>query len=158
MASYIVMEQPGRNGPADIVFPRDGFSWLAFLVPPLWLLWHALWVETVLAFLVLGSLWFLGEAGWPFAAAPLTLAVSLIVGLEGPNLRIAALRRRGWRPWGVVEAGTLFDAETRHAAEQGGEEAGDGPEPAPRIVPGPAPARAPHTALVLGLGPVRGRT
>ena len=30
------------------VFVRDGFSWLAFLLPPLWLLWHRLWLEAAL--------------------------------------------------------------------------------------------------------------
>ena len=41
MASWIVMEPAGsgRAGNAtDAAFVRDGFSFLAFLVPPLWLL------------------------------------------------------------------------------------------------------------------------
>lgn len=151
MASYVVMEQPGRTGTADVAFVRDGFSWAAFLVPPLWLLWHRLWYEALLAFLVLALLSFLGEAGWPLAGSLLTLAVSLYAGLEGQNLRVAALRRRGWREWGAVEAASLDDAETRYAAEAD--------EPAaiemPRIVPGPAPIRPAQQGLVLGLGPGR---
>ena len=40
MASYVVMEPPGRAGNGDAVLVRDGFSWLAFFFSPLWLLWH----------------------------------------------------------------------------------------------------------------------
>jgi hypothetical protein len=149
MAIYVVMEQPGRAGTADVALVRDGFSWLAFLVPPVWLLWNRLWFEALLAFLALALVSILGQAGWPFAGSLLTLAISLYCGLEGQNLRIAALRRRGWREWGAIEAKDLADAETRYAVEAD--------EPAavetPRMVPGPAPAQP---GLVLGLG--SGRT
>jgi hypothetical protein len=149
MASYVVMEQPGRAGIVDVSFLRDGFSWLAFFVPPLWLLWHRLWFEALSAFLVLALLSVLGDiAGWVLVASLLTLAVSLYVGLEGQNLRVAALGRRGWREWGAVEAKNLADAETRYAVEAA--------EPVvvetPRIVPGPAPVRPAQPGLVLGLG------
>jgi hypothetical protein len=152
MAIYVVMEQPGRAGTADVALVRDGFSWLAFLVPPVWLLWNRLWFEALLAFLALALVSILGQAGWPFAGSLLTLAISLYCGLEGQNLRIAALRRRGWREWGAIEAKDLADAETRYAVEAD--------EPAavetPRMVPGPAPARPAQPGLVLGLG--SGRT
>jgi hypothetical protein len=152
MAIYVVMEQPGRAGMADVALVRDGFSWLAFLVPPLWLLWNRLWFEALLAFLALALVSILGQAGWPFAGSLLTLAISLYCGLEGQNLRIAALRRRGWREWGAIEAKDLADAETRYAVEAD--------EPAavetPRMAPGTAPARPVQPWLVLGLG--SGRT
>ena len=48
MAIYVVMEPPAArpNEASDgAVFMRDGFSLLALLVPPLWLLWHRLWIE-----------------------------------------------------------------------------------------------------------------
>ena len=47
MASWIVMQPPDRTRDADLAFVRDGFSVFAFLVPPLWLLWHRLWIEAV---------------------------------------------------------------------------------------------------------------
>ena len=155
MASYVVMEQPGRRGTADIAFLRDGFSWVAFLVAPLWLLWHRLWVEALLAFVALGLLSALVEAGWPFASSLPALLVSLFVGLEGRNLRVGALRRHGWREWGVIDAKNLSDAEMRYAATVVDEDLAE-PD-APRIVPGPAPARPAHPGLVLGLGPAPGR-
>jgi Protein of unknown function (DUF2628) len=114
MASWIVMQSPDRRREADLAFVRDGFSLFAFLLPPLWLLWHRLWVEAVLTFAVL----MLGaglERLTGFAAA-MPLLVSIFIGLEGNGLRIAALGRRGWRDCGVVDADTLNDAETRYAA------------------------------------------
>ena len=95
---------------------RDGFSLLAFLVPPLWLLWHRLWIEAALAVAALVLAAGLPKlTGFAVAAPLLSLLVSIYVGLEGNALRIAALRRRGWREWGVVEAGNLDDAETHYA-------------------------------------------
>src|SRR6188474_1545756 len=111
MASWIVMQSPDRTRDADLAFVRDGFSFLAFLVPPLWLLWHRLWIEALLAFavLILGA----GLERLTGFAAAVPLLVSIFVGLEGNGLRVAALRRRGWRDWGVVDAEHLDDAETR---------------------------------------------
>ena len=51
------------------------------------------------------------------AAVLLWLLVSAFVGLEGNALRIAALRRRGWQEWGVVEAANLDDADAHYAVE-----------------------------------------
>lgn len=115
MAVYVVMEPPGDAGQADGArLIRDGFSWMAFILPPLWLLWHRLWIEALLAFVALGLLMVLGElAGFGLAGWSLTLLVSLYVGLEGHAMRVNALRRRGWRDWGVVSADRCEDAEAR---------------------------------------------
>ena len=68
---------------------------LGFIAPPLWLLWHRLWLAAVAG---LGS----RRSRWPWRSKPraspfprrlLPLLVSLYVGLEGAGLRIAALRR-----------------------------------------------------------------
>ena len=29
----------------QLVFVKDGYTWLAALVPPLWLLWKRMWLE-----------------------------------------------------------------------------------------------------------------
>ncbi len=155
MASYVVMDPPGRVGSGEAVLVRDGFSWLAFFFSPLWLLWHSLWVEALLAFIVLGLLAALGEmAGFGLAGSLLSLLVSLFVGLEGQNLRVAALRRRGWREIGVVEAGWLADGEIRYTATLATE-----PEPAPpALVPDAARARPITTGMALGLSHNPGRS
>jgi hypothetical protein len=85
----------------------------------------------------------------------LSLLVSLYVGLEGQGLRIAALRRRGWHEWGVVEAGWLGDADMRYALEVEG--LSDEAAPAPRIVPDAALARPAQPGMALGLTHIPGR-
>ncbi|TIM25221.1 MAG: DUF2628 domain-containing protein [Mesorhizobium sp.] len=135
MAVYVVMEPPGRGEKPDTTaFVRDGFSWLGFLVPPLWLLWHRLWIEAALAFVAMALLSMLAE---------------------GLSLGLAALRRRGWHEWGVVEADRLDDADTRYVLEA--EAHADEPAPVPRIVPDAAHARPAQTGLVLGLTHTPGR-
>ncbi|TGV85067.1 DUF2628 domain-containing protein, partial [Mesorhizobium sp. M2D.F.Ca.ET.145.01.1.1] len=110
---------PGRSEKVDMTtLVRDGFTWLGLLVPPLWLAWHRLWVEAALAFVIMGVLSMLGQKlGLGVAGSLLSLLVSLYVGLEGQGLRIAAMRRRGWHEWRVVEAGRLGDADMRYALE-----------------------------------------
>jgi len=121
MAIYVVMEPQLGNAAAAserAVLVRDGFSLIAFLVPPLWLLWHRLWIEAALAFAAALLLSALGEAaGFGVTSSLLSLLVSIAVGLEGPALRLAGLRRRGRREWGVVEARNRQDAEIRYLSE-----------------------------------------
>ena len=151
MASYVVMEPPGRREKVDTTtFVRDGFTWLGFLVPPLWLAWHRLWVEAGLTFVVMGLLSMLGEwLGLGLAGSLLSLLVSFYVGLEGQGLRIASLRSRGWHEWGVVAASGLDDADTRYALET------DTPAVeralTQRIVPDAALARPAQMGMALGL-------
>ncbi|MER9230758.1 DUF2628 domain-containing protein [Mesorhizobium sp. M0622] len=156
MAIYVVMEPPGRNGRADATFVRDGFAWLGLLVPPLWLAWHRLWVEAALAFVAMGLLSMLGERlGLETAGSLLSLLVSLYVGLEGQGLRIAALRRRGWHEWGVVEADRLDDADIRYALEADADS--NAQAPAQRIVPDAALARPAQMGMALGLTHIPGK-
>ncbi|MDF3213551.1 DUF2628 domain-containing protein [Mesorhizobium sp. M7A.F.Ca.CA.001.09.2.1] len=157
MATYVVMEPPGRSEKADATaFVRDGFTWLGLLVPPLWFAWHRLWIEAALAFVVMSLLSMLGQKlGLGLAGSLLSLLVSLYVGLEGQGLRIAALRRRGWHEWGAVEAGWLDDADTRYALEA--EALADEVVPAPRMVPDAALARPAQPGIALGLTHIPGR-
>jgi len=157
MATYVVMEPPGRSEKVDATaFIRDGFTWLGLLVPPLWLAWHRLWIEAGLAFVVMGLLSMAGQnLGLGLASSLLSLLVSFYVGLEGQGLRIAALRRRGWHEWGVVQAGRLDDADIRYALEV--EAHGDDTTPAPRIVPDVALARPAQPGMALGLTHIPGR-
>ena len=120
MAIHVVMEPPGTDRIAvstRAVLVRDAFSLPAFLVPFIWLLWHRLWIEAGLALAASAGLSVLGEMmDFGIAGFVLPLLVSIFIGLEGPALRIAALRRRGWREWGVVEAGNQAEAEIRYLA------------------------------------------
>lgn len=156
MAIYVVMEPPGRSESVDTTFIRDGFAWLGFLVPPLWLAWHRLWVEAALAFVAMGLLSMLGERlDLETAGSLLSFLVMLFVGLEGQGLRIAALRRRGWHEWGVVEADRLDDADIRYVSEAAADS--DAQTPAQRIVPDAAHARPAQMGLALGLNHIPGK-
>ena len=156
MASYAVME-PSVAGSDDAgreraVLVRDGFHVLAFLVPALWFLWHRLWIEAILVVAVTMALSGAGSlAGLGNAAPALAFLVSLYVGLEGAALRLAALRRRGWREWGVVEAGDAAEAEIRYLVEAAGGEDEASEPAAPAPVPAPVSAPRPVAAPALGL-------
>ncbi len=157
MAAYVVMKAPQDHGGADpegTVLVRDGFAFLAFFLPVVWLLWHRLWIEALIAFAITVGLAALGNTtGFAVAGPLLSLLVSLYAGLEGAALRVAALRRRGWSEAGVVEADSKDDAETRWFFEK--EALADG-DPH-RIVTPPvtAPHRTPQPSPGLLLNPGR---
>lgn len=115
MASWVIMENRAedRSG-AGTVFVRDGFSVVAFIVPLLWLLWHRLWIEALVLLAIAAGVAAASTFGGLAGAEPFVSAlVSLFVGLEGPDLRLRALARRGWREAGVVEAASRDEAEYR---------------------------------------------
>lgn len=138
MASFIAMRPEGAKDRGTAVLVRDGFSYLGFLVPVLWLAWHRLWIEAAFALAASLALTALGAlAGLSTAASLLSVLISIYVGLEGAALRIWALRRNGWREVGVFEADNRGEAEIRYLADAGLLEGGA--EPAdlrPSTIPG----------------------
>ncbi len=118
MASFVVMRPPGDEGDDRAQFVRDGFSFVAFVVPFVWLAWHRLWLEAALAFAASILVSTLGQTtSWGLALSPAVTLLGLYVALDGAALRIAALRRRGWTEAGVVEAANRDEAEIRWFAE-----------------------------------------
>lgn len=137
MARYVAMEPPTAEPDRDAILVRDGFHVAAFLFPVFWFLFHRMWWEALAAvagLVILAALarlpGFDGMAFWT------SLLVGLYVGLEGAELRIAALRRRGWRDGSVFEAASRGDAEARYAEDLIAQ-----PEKAPVEVPDAAPRR-----------------
>ena len=161
MAIYVVMEPPRDRAAADEVYVRDGFHWLGFLLPLVWLLWNRLWIETLVLLAIMLGLGFLGEASdsAELMVGGLTLLVSIYVGLEGSALRIWALRRRGYAEWGVVEAQNRADAEIRYLSAQP-EDATREQRPLPPIRHGLVPGASSPSANEpeLGLFGYPGRT
>ena len=95
---------------------KDGFSWPAFFLGPLWLAWKGLWWPLA------GWLaWFLlARYGLPAAAqTPVGLAVMLLLGLEGNNLLRWQLAREGWREVGVIAAADEMTARFKWQQAQG---------------------------------------
>lgn len=115
MAQFVVLEPVDSQDSEKTVFVRDGFHVLALILPFLWLLMQRLWFE---AFAVLGVSVLLGLAGSSLGisnAVPLiSLLLSLFVALEGPNWKIAKLRRQGFAEQAVIDAANLEEAEIRY--------------------------------------------
>lgn len=119
MSIYTVYEPPLRHesasNPERFVFVRDGFSIWAFLLAPLWMLRHRLWLAFVgYVIVVVGLSLGLRAFGASATLANLVIVlVSLLVGFEAATLRRFALARRGWRNVGIVVGDDLESAERR---------------------------------------------
>ena len=124
MPVYTVHEPPRKEDDRDddaialgarIVFVRDGFHFWAFLLAPLWMLRHRMWLELIAWLLLLAGITFalagLGVAG--SAGFAVALLLSLLVGIEASSLRRWKLSRRGFASVGVVVGDNLEDAERR---------------------------------------------
>lgn len=151
MATFLVLIPPGAGTRDEKArFVRDGFSWIALLLPVFWLLWHRAWLAALLAFAVqsLGS----AVADHPVfgvAGLALSLATGLLVALEGPTMAAAALERKGWTLDAVIAAGDRDTAEAiYYAAAPAGEAAAA--ERARAVLPASATSSRRH-APMLGL-------
>lgn len=120
MSVYTVHEPPLKRdetepNPERFVFVRDGFAFWAFLLSPLWMLRHRLWLVLLLYIAVSVALQvalsYAGASGAVSWAAG--LLVSLLVGLEAASLRRWTLARRGFRYVGVVVGDEFETAERR---------------------------------------------
>jgi hypothetical protein len=144
--------------PERFIFVRDGFSFWAFLLGPLWMLWHRLW----LVFICYLGLVILLHFGLHMisASTAVTLAagalVALLVGFEAATLRRLTLARRHWDNVGIVVGDDVesaerrfFDAWVRRALH-----APASPRPAAPVASGPVLA-SPSTEIV-GLFPQPG--
>jgi len=120
MSVYTVHQPPlgaadAAGDPHRLVFVRDGFSWWAFLLTPLWMLRHRLWLVLAIYLLISASvdvaLRALGAS--VFTIVIVGLLISFLVGLEAGTLRRFQLVRRHWRSAGVVTGDDVEDAERR---------------------------------------------
>jgi hypothetical protein len=168
MSSYTVHQPLIAGAAADpnrFVFVRDGFSWPAFLLTPLWMLWHRLWIVLAIYLVLSAGI----DIGLRALGAPLSMFVivglllSLLVGLEAGTLRRFKLTRRRWRNIGVVTGDDLEDAERRFFnrwIRQGGAvravSLGASRSTAPPATPPPAAAGSSEPTGVIGLFPEPG--
>ena len=120
MAVYTVHEPPLRRydtagDPDRFVFVRDGFSFWAFLLGPLWMLRHRMWLVLIGYLVLVGGLQVglqrLGvEDAVPAVAG---LLVALLIGFEAGTLRRFTLARRRWTNIGVIVGDDREVAEQR---------------------------------------------
>ena len=115
-------QDPLAQDPIDdgkgVLFVKDGFSWPAFFIPLLWMLWHRLWLPLVgyvgvVALVVLAGYGF----SWPDnLTGGMGLLANLFVGLEGNNFRRRALARRGFEEVADIVANDGEEASYRFFA------------------------------------------
>ena len=120
MSVYTVHEPPPRTADTSadaerFIFVRDGFYWWAFLLTPLWMLRHRLWLVFAIYLVATAALdTAMQSVGLSaFAIAMIGILFSLLIGFEAGTLRRFALRRRRWKNVGVVSGDDLEDAERR---------------------------------------------
>jgi hypothetical protein len=120
MLTFTVHEPPyppaDRSDRAErLVFVRDGFSWGATLLTPLWLLAHRMWLPLVGYIVVGGLIEAAGQSGLVHAgwAALAGVALNLLLGIEFGALRRWSLDRRGWATLGSVSGRSAEDCERR---------------------------------------------
>lgn len=103
-----------------VVFIKDGFSWLALIIPFFWMLWHRLWLPLA-GYLIAVAL--VGVAGYLLSlpdglTGSIGLLANLFVGLEGNNFRRRALAKRGYEEVADIVAESGDEASYRFFAAQ----------------------------------------
>jgi uncharacterized protein DUF2628 len=120
MAVYTVHQPPLKKyeaapDPERFAFVRDGFSFWAFVLGPLWMLRHRMWLVLlgyiVVAVAIQVGLRFIGASGGNAAFAGFMLA--LLVGMEAGTLRRFTLARRRWRSLGTIVGSDRDTVERR---------------------------------------------
>jgi hypothetical protein len=101
-----------------VVFVKDGFSWPAFFIPFVWMIWHRLWLALVAYIVVAVGLAGIGYlSGFPDGLATmLGLLINLFFGLEGNNFRRRSLARRGYNEVADIVASDREEAAWRYFA------------------------------------------
>ncbi|SRR5258707_7486894 len=120
MPIYTVHEPPLRRyetepDPVRFAFVRDGFSFWAFVLGPVWMLRHRLWL-VLLGYILLTVAIGIGlhVVAAPIGARLLVgFLIALLFGLEAASLRRWTFTRRGWVNLGVVAGPDQETAERR---------------------------------------------
>lgn len=92
MTLFAIYDRPSA-APAAV---PEKFSWLAFLLPPVFALAHGLWLALVAYVVAVIALGFAGTVLGGAATFWLYLLFALWIGFAAPSLRRDALASRGW--------------------------------------------------------------
>jgi hypothetical protein len=107
------------RAPEQFVFVRDGFHFWAFVLAPLWLLLHRLWLALLIYAVGYGALSFGFAFARPSSTAQVIVAllIALLMGFEASSIWRWTLNRRGWATLGFVVAEDAEMAERRFFAK-----------------------------------------
>lgn len=114
---YTVYECPEKPDAADRVeLVQEGFSFAAFLLHVLWLLYQRLWIPALAYVALLAGLGYAGEQIGisRISMAALQLLLQLMLGYVAYDLQRWRLTRRGYRFTGVVAAESVLNAQRRY--------------------------------------------
>src|SRR5215813_11317842 len=124
MPTYTVHAPRPREGettsaPERFLFVRDGFYVWAFLLAPLWLLLHRLWLAFIIYVVGYGLVGF-GFATLRASSNTYLIAwflIALLLGFEASSIWRWTLARRGWTTLGFVVGEDAEIAERRFFGE-----------------------------------------
>jgi len=161
MTTFTVHEPPPRKSeqvtpPDRFAFVRDGFYFWAFVLGPVWMLYHRMWLVFVFYLVAIAGI----EAGmWALGVSiavkfVVGVLIALLVGFEAGTLRRWSLRR--WNDRGIVVAYNREAAEHRFFDRWQGREGGSYEATMPPTSPEPPPI-PPHVPTsdhdIIGLFP-----
>jgi len=159
MKTYTVLVPPGDGSrghldPMDVHLVKEGISWPALFIAPLWLSYQRMWLELIAYLVVVGAVItagaVLGGALPDYAA----LAVQTLLALEANELRRAGFMRRGYRLAAITAGRTQEEAEIRYFTDQAAQAAMTPQAETHSAMPSSADAAAaPHNGEVIGLFP-----
>lgn len=97
-------------------FVREGFNIFAFIFGTSWALYHRLWIEAVVIFMVIATLAIADQKSWlsDQYIMVLNLAFSAIIGFQANDLKRGALARRGYIMSDVVVGDNELRAQQRY--------------------------------------------
>lgn len=100
----------------DAILVKEGFSWPAFLVPLIWLVYKRMWIVLPFYIAATAGLTMLAQSAVVVESAVFVgnLALNLILGLQGNDLYRWTLQRRRYREHAVVLGQNLVTAEQRY--------------------------------------------
>lgn len=121
MPSYTIFEKadlPAMEAIESIELVKNEFSWLAFLLPIVWIFIKRLW-WVLLAYLVLMAGFSMLELYLPVWSSMLASAIiAFLIALEAPTLQSWSLRQKGYREVTTLYAEDKEHCETRYIEER----------------------------------------
>jgi len=115
MPSFAIYARP--EGPdafdSEVEVVADRFSFAAFVLPPVWCIWHRLWAALTAVVAGTAALVVLAWAINATMAFWLAVLAALLLGWEASSVRERTLRARGWAWRGDIRAGNADEAELR---------------------------------------------
>ncbi len=104
---------------SELVFVKEGFAFLAFLAPLIWLLFNRMWWEAGAFFalmMILQGILALSGVG-PEVEALLSLLINIIFAFEARDLQRYRLERNGYSMIALVSGRNYDEAEQRFLVE-----------------------------------------